>query len=129
MSETLDPNRGLGNTGKVRVKADLADRVRGGMRERLDGHSLLSKVQGTFLQDGMTTEATKRRRVETLLLDADADNSRWQTIHNDTERYELISQKIQTNPNGRSIAVVEYFELGDDQPISRDLDDLRREQE
>lgn len=114
-----------GPGSKSRVNSQLASRVQNGMRTRLEDQALLSRVHSTFLQQGSLESTQKLRRVETLLLDASEDNARWQLLHNDVEQYEVISQKMQTTPSGRTIAIVEYYELGDGLPLAKTLYQLR----
>jgi hypothetical protein len=112
-------------SGKTRITQGLSSRVRDGMQKKLDGQSLLPRIHATLLQKSSSYEIQKCRRIETLILDINADNERWQTLFNDTEHYEVITYKTSTTPSGRTVSIVEYYELGDDLPLAKSLQDLR----
>ena len=73
-------------------------------------------------QDGVH----RRLRRESLNLDDSEDQKRWQMLHNDLERYEIVSEKDSHTARGNHCHVT-YAEKGDDLPLVKSERDLRRD--
>lgn len=75
-----------------------------------------------------SAEKAKRRRIENLDLNREDDRERWQIIHNDTDRYEFISEhftQVKGNYEGEYRCRIIYYEIGDNLPLSKTEEELR----
>lgn len=112
---------------KSRISNKLADRVLDAVSNKLATRT--SKAIPTGLIDNRTG-IFKMRRCELLDLNTPSDMERWQMIHNDADRYEFISEKISTVGGSGSVdyrCFIEYFEVGEDLPLVKVGQDLRKE--
>lgn len=73
-------------------------------------------------------DTTRRRRIEVLDLREDDELSRWQVLHNDTDRYEVVSEKfsqIKGNYEGEHTCTIIYNEIGEGLPLIKSKAELR----
>jgi hypothetical protein len=76
----------------------------------------------------VVNDVTKRRRFELLDLDDEADLARWQVLHNDAHRYEVLSEKfshVKGVHEAEHTCAVVYLELGEDLPLVKTRGELR----
>lgn len=112
---------------KSRLRKELTNKVVQDARSRLLADSKKAGSAG-LPTDNKDVDA-KRRRCELLDMTNESDQQRWQILHNDTDRYEVISEKISTVRGDNKVdymCFVVYNELGDDLPIYRTKDELRQ---
>ena len=112
-----------GSSGRVRVEAQLVHQVRDGMQRRLATTGTMTKIGAVLLRPMYGVQ--RRMRRESLDMDNAADQERWQMLHNDLERYEIVSEKDSNTTRGNHCHVV-YIEKGDDLPLVKSGADLRR---
>lgn len=119
------------NADHSKLPMNVSQRVLTGIQERM-----VSETGPRLIPAGLMREEilvpTKRRRIELLDLKKATDKRRWQIIHNDSDRYEFISEKFTTVRADRFVdytCLIMYYELGDELPMVKDDNDLRREDE
>jgi len=115
---------GAKGSGRTRIEADLMPRVREGFARRLQDMGTMSKLGAILLKPNQGTQ--RRIRRETLNMDTVGDQKRWQMLHNDSERYEVITAK-DSNTNRGNYCHVTYIEKGDDLPLVKSESELRSE--
>jgi hypothetical protein len=110
-----------------RYNQEMLARVQVGIRERLHDTPVLRKLSkltfGTNLID-----LGRRLRRETLNFKISADIQRWQVLHNDHERYEIVSSR-ESDDKGEHCCHIVYFEHGDALPLVKSQTDLRADDE
>lgn len=97
-----------------RVKAGLSSKL----AERLANNKLFPKPS--------SLSSSAKMRVELLNLSRESDLARWQVLHNDGERYRIITEK-ESHQKGEYFVRIIYCELGDDLPIVKTQQELREE--
>lgn len=125
----MSDGRGNDRADKSRVNSALAGRVLDGVTERLIKNRSIAIPSGLI---DTTTSTTKRRRCELLDLSTETDSARWQIIHNDVDRYEVISEKysmIRADDFVDYKCLIVYNEIGDSLPLVRTGKDLRKDDE
>jgi len=120
---------GSGNplADKSRLNNVMAARVLDGVTEKVLKNSARSVPSGLI---SSTKAVDKRRRCELLDLSQENDNGRWQIIHNDVERYEVISEKysmIRADDFVDYKCLIVYNELGENLPLVRTGKELRKD--
>lgn len=101
---------------------DLSRRVQDGLRVRLNEAMAINPAMAAILRNIQTTD--KRMRQELLRLDNERDMQRWQELHNDKERYQVISDKPSHQKDDHRTAII-YYELGTDLPLTKSTRELR----
>lgn len=122
---------GGGNTraDKSRISPVMATRVLDGLTEKLIKSRNIAVPPGLI---DVKSANTKRRRCELLDLSTESDSARWQIIHNDVDRYEVISEKysmIRADDFVDYKCLIVYNEIGDALPLVRTGKDLRKDDE
>lgn len=106
------------NSGAARTNKELSEKVQSAMRTRIADSPMLDKIKQAVIAMQGAHNAVKRRRIAALCLTDATDLGIWETIHNDKEHYEVIEQKINTTVKGDAICIIQYYEIGDDVPIT-----------
>lgn len=122
-------NRGNEGATSSRISHALSHRVLDRMSEGVT--SAVSRRPPLGLVPD-ADDAGKMHRMELLDLKKPEDKERWQVIHNDHERYEVISERFSTVRADSYVdymCLIIYFELGDDLPLVKVDDDLREDDE
>jgi hypothetical protein len=111
---------------EVRRGADLemSRRVQDGLRARIGEMAAVTPALAALIRGNFQTE--KRMRLELLDLTNDADMARWQKLRNDSEKYEIISDKPSHQKGDHRTAIM-YYELGEDLPMIKSKRELRAE--
>jgi hypothetical protein len=109
---------------EVRRGADLemSRRIQDGLRARIGEMAAVTPALAALIRGNFQTE--KRMRQELLNLTSDVDMKRWQELHNDKERYEVISDKPTHQRDDHRTAIT-YYELGADLPLTKSKRELR----
>lgn len=107
--------------------AELVTRVRAGLSKRISEVPALERIQALILQKEFEQERTVMMRTELLNLKIPADLDRWQELHNDPSRYEVLSTVEKTTPKGDYFVRIIYNEKGEDQPIVKSQKELREQ--
>jgi hypothetical protein len=110
-------------TGNDRLNRMLAIRVRDGLRSHLEECKVMGALQALFL-DIESEQLDSKVRREMLDLSRDVDLQRWQILHNDTKRYQIISTK-DSHQRGENYCHVIYLEKGADLPLVKSEAELR----
>jgi hypothetical protein len=100
-------------------------KIQENLRTRLGQTGALSMAKRAAFASIATGQDRKMRR-ELLDLRTEQGIRRWQQLHNDKERYEVISSK-DSDQRGESMAHLIYYELGEDLPNSKSAKELRDE--
>ncbi len=100
---------------------ELANRVRTGLASRLSSHLATSRV----LNLDTSVTVNKRKRVVLLDLNREEDIQFWQELHNNPDRYQIISEK-ESHQKAEYFVRIIYFELGDEQPAVKPTTELRK---
>lgn len=119
-----NPNADKSRVGSALVSRVLSSAVSNMAREQT-GH----RVPRGLMAEPDTSEM-RRERYELLDLTDPADAMRWQVIHNDKERYEIIEEKVSTVRASNSVdyaCLIKYYELGENLPLVKNRDELRRD--
>lgn len=95
----------------IHKNSDLSDRVRDGLRARLNNQSAATRLNAY----PTSKSSSKKMRIVLLDLNNAGDIEKWQMLHNDKENYEVISSKESHQKNEYYVRVI-YYELGDDLP-------------
>lgn len=99
----------------------LSQRVKDGLAQRLAEYPAVLRTR--TIGD---IAPSKMRRIELLDLNKEADRCRWQLLHNDTERFEVISEKESHQKQEYFVRII-YYELGDELPSVKTKEELRSE--
>lgn len=110
--------------GKSNIRTTVTSKIMSDLRD-----TAVAKVNKR-VPLGPTSEVavSRMRRIEVLDLKDDADVERWQVLHNDVDRYEVISEKftqLKGNYEGEHSCTVIYDEMGEDLPLTKTQSELR----
>lgn len=97
----------------------LTQRVKEGLSKRLAEYPAIMRTRTL----GEITPA-KMRRIELLDLNKETDLERWQVLHNNPDKYEVLSEKESHQKTEYFVRII-YYELGDDLPDVKSKDELR----
>lgn len=87
--------------------------------------AVLKRVPGI---EDVVEELSRRRRIEVLDLTLDEDVERWQILHNDTARYEIVAEvftHLKGSYEGEYKCRITYNEIGEDLPLTKTKSQLR----
>lgn len=110
-------------SGRERVSEQLAETVRKGLESRMHRAGLMTKLGAVLLRP--EGQVTRRLRREALNMANSNDQQRWQMLHNDLERYEIVAEKDSNTARGNHCHIV-YVEKGDDLPLIKSGAALRK---
>ena len=105
-----------------RISKDLTSRTLNTMRAQL-GTSRAVSISATKFNAAAHEDATRKQRVVLLNLNNSDELSFWQVLHNTPESFEIISTK-ESHQRGEYVVRVIFYELGDDLPTVRTLEEL-----
>lgn len=125
----MSDGRGNDQADKSRLTSAMASRVLDGVTQKIN--KIVDRAVPLGLVDPKAAQ-TKRRRCELLDLSTEHDSARWQIIHNDVDRYEVVSEKysmIRADDFVDYKCLIVYNELGDNLPLVRTGKSLREDDE
>lgn len=99
---------------------ELTQRIKAGLSARLAERLAVAK----YAPRDTLAAAGSKMRIELLNLNRPDDLARWQTLHNDTDRYRIINEK-ESHQKGEYFVRIIYNELGDDLPTVKTQEQLR----
>lgn len=117
---------------KSRIPLTVANKLLTAAQSRLMAMRTTSPALRGFVEDTPTGPTARRRRIELLDMRDHLDIRRWQIVHNDTERYAVISEKFTTVRGELDVdyrCVLVYLELGEDLPLYKTDAELRADDE
>lgn len=116
---------GNGDGDKSRITSAMMPRVLDGITQRVSS-SVKRAIPGGLID--IASQVSKRRRFELLDLRDEDDMARWQVIHNDHARYEVVSEKTTATNTEHGVdyrCLIVYNELGEHLPLTRTAAELR----
>jgi len=99
---------------------ELTQRIKAGLAARLSEKLAVARH---IPRDTLVASGSKMR-IELLNLNRPDDLARWQTLHNDVDRYRIINEK-ESHQKGEYFVRIIYNELGDDLPTVKTQEQLR----
>jgi hypothetical protein len=113
-----------------RVQRKHTARILSGLQDKMSYAQRHQKSVTPGLVGKAPSLASKKKRIEVVDITTDAGNKRWQELHNNTEAYEIISSKdsiLKGQYGVEYTVIVVYYELGEDLPIARALNETPAE--
>jgi hypothetical protein len=113
--------------GRSRITPDLLSRV--APQVSANAANLIRKRASSGLIGGPVS-GSRRRRCELLNLSTDEDMIRWQVIHNDSDRYQVVEEKLSTVGSKDGVeyrCILTYDEIGEDLPLVKSRLELRED--
>ena len=118
----------MANSDKSRLPMPTARAVVRRTQDQLLTQRTGRRVAG-FVDDALGDRTSRRRRFELLDMGAEADVRRWQIVHNDSERYDVVSARYTTVRSGEDNVeyrcLLMYIEIGAELPLYKSVDELR----
>lgn len=99
----------------------LSQRVKDGLAQRLAEYPAVLRTRSIG-----DVAPTKMRRIELLDLNREADRCRWQLLHNNPDKFEVISEKESHQKQEYFVRII-YNELGDELAAVKTKEELRSE--
>jgi hypothetical protein len=107
----------------------MTEQVHKGVARRLREQGAMDSLSAFFFDLSGPRDITKCRRIELLDMNNDQDRRRWQVLHNDAERYEVLNESEKMAANGDYLIRIIYYEKGSNLPIYKSAAELRKDDE
>lgn len=100
---------------------ELSTRVKEGLSARLAERKMVDNLMKV---SSKLAFSNKKLRQELLNMKLDTDSQRWQELHNNVDKYQVVSEK-ESHQKGEYFVRIIYYELGDDLPDVKTKEQLR----